>query len=93
MSESSESLHLWQTSVVQARANVVAIDLPARIVTANARWTTVVPFENAQVLDCVSAMPGLTLHWRFFGDFGLGAEIRDLIANDLGDFSGADVHF
>src|SRR6185295_13540556 len=32
-------------------------------------------------------------HGPDLGDFGLGAEARDLVADDLGDFSGADVHF
>ncbi len=32
-------------------------------------------------------------HGPDLGDFGLSAEVRDLVADDLGNFSGADVHF
>jgi hypothetical protein len=31
-------------------------------------------------------------HGADFGDLGLGAEAGDLVADDLGDFCGADVH-
>ena len=31
-------------------------------------------------------------HGADFGNFGIGVEIRDLVADDAGDFSGADVH-
>jgi hypothetical protein len=27
-----------------------------------------------------------------FGNFGVGVEVRDLVADDAGDFSGADIH-
>ena len=31
-------------------------------------------------------------HLADFGDLGLGAEIRDLVLEDRGNFSGADIH-
>ena len=49
-------------------------------------------------LDGIEAMdPGDAVadreHGADFRDLGLGAEARDLVADDLGNFSGADVHF
>ena len=31
-------------------------------------------------------------HGADFRDLGFGAEIRDLVVDDAGDFSGADIH-
>ena len=46
------------------------------------------------IVEAVDAGDAVTdrQHGADFRDLGLGAEIRDLVADDVGDFSGADVH-
>ena len=57
----------------------------------------VVELDHLTGLDIVEAIDAGDAvadrqHGADFGDFSLGVEIRDLVADDAGDFSGADIH-
>ena len=57
----------------------------------------VVELDHLAGLDIVEAVDAGDAvadrqHGADFGDLGVGVEIRDLVADDAGDFSGADIH-
>jgi hypothetical protein len=72
LGEASESLHVWRATHGQTREFLLAAGVFGRIVASNERWTTFVPSENDEITKSVSLLPGLTLHWIYFEDFGLG---------------------
>jgi len=95
----AKALTVCTAAVADADAKAVTLNVPELVndstAPASANWST--PNANADAKASVEAVDARDAvadrqHGSDLGDLGLGAEAGDLVADDLGNFSGADVH-
>ena len=73
-------------------ADIVGLEVQRHALDAAGELDHLAGLDVVEAVDAGDAVADRQ-HGADFGDLGVGAEVRDLVADDLGNFSGADVHF
>lgn len=71
MSESSQSLHFWHANVGQIRERAKSRGILTRFVKSNARWSSVLPYEQEEADLLACAGDGLAVLWSYDDDRSL----------------------
>ena len=72
-------------------ADVVGLEVEGHALGAVVELDHLAGLDVVEAVDAGDAVADRQ-HGADFGDLGVGVEIRDLVADDAGDFSGADIH-
>jgi hypothetical protein len=73
-------------------ADIVGLEVERHALDAAVELDHLAGLDVVEAVDAGDAVADRQ-HGADLADLGLGAEARDLVADDLGNFSGADVHF
>ena len=72
-------------------ADVVGLEVEGHALDAVVELDHLAGLDVVEAVDAGDAVADRQ-HGADFGDLRFGVEVRDLVADDAGDFSGADVH-